>query len=165
MTSKSPDKGGLPRPSGERAGERGLACHGAALWMFCGVVDGVIVAISLIAATAHLTGAGGLFDALFVAKKMPQRLARGLFLRCWHPPIVEQGLIGVNLIAVPARPMRSTAWFMPNVGFGSLLARHGRFYAESARRPYGTCGNSSHNKSSRRWRCVIWRWPMAAVPA
>ena len=46
----------LPRPSGERVGERGLACHGAALWMFCGAVDGVIVAISLIAATAHPTG-------------------------------------------------------------------------------------------------------------
>jgi hypothetical protein len=45
--------------------------------MFCGAVDGVIVAILLIAATAHPTGAGGLFDALFLAKKMPQRLARG----------------------------------------------------------------------------------------
>ena len=67
----------LPGPSGESAGERGLACHGTALWMFCGAVDGVIVAILLIAATAHPTGAGGLFDALFVAKKMPQRLARG----------------------------------------------------------------------------------------
>ena len=53
----------LPRPSEERAGERGLACHGAALWMFCGAVGGVSVTMLLIAVTAHPTRFRGLFDA------------------------------------------------------------------------------------------------------